>query len=432
MRLCVYGLWHLGSVTAACCAEAGVDTVAVDPDAGVVAKLQQGKAPLFEPDLDELVGSGLSSGRLKFTTDARAGVSAADVVWVTFDTPVDDEDRADTARVMDAVRGIFAYLRDGATVLVSSQLPVGSTRGLEAEFSREHKGRKVHFCYSPENLRLGSAIKIFKQPGRIVVGVDNDAARGVLEPLLAKFCENLIWTSVPAAEMTKHGINAFLATCVTFMNEIAQICERVGADAGEVERALRSEPRIGPSAYIRPGAAFAGGTLARDVQFLQQVAQSEKVSVPLLGSVIASNEAHKRWPLRQLTHIFGPQWHGLSVTLLGLTYKAGTDTLRRSQAVEVGKAVAAGGATVRAFDPALREPPRDLPKAIKLMRDMQAAISGADAVIVATEWPEFKTLSADDLVAAMAQPRLIDANGLLAKSCGTDPRIDYYKVGSVA
>jgi UDPglucose 6-dehydrogenase len=431
MRLCVYGLWHLGCVTAACCAEAGLETVAIDPDADVVARLRQGQAPLFEPGLDDLIQSGSKSGRLQFASDARAGVSRADVVWVTFDTPVDDEDRADADKVLNAVRSIFPHLREGAIVLISSQLPVGSTRRLAAEF-RERGGRNVCFCYSPENLRLGSAIRIFTQPGRIVIGVDDAAARDTLKPLLERFCDNLIWTSVPAAEMTKHGINAFLATCVTFMNEIAQLCERVGADAGEVERALRSEPRIGPSAYIRPGAAFAGGTLARDVQFLQGLAQSEQMAIPLLSSVIASNEAHKRWPLRQLTRIFGPKWQGLTVALLGLTYKPGTDTLRRSQAVEVGKAIAAEGATVRAFDPALREAPRDLPKAIQLMRDMHAAITGADAVILATEWPQFKALSADDLASAMARPRLIDANGLLGKSCGSDPRIAYYKVGSVA
>lgn len=432
MKLCVYGLWHLGSVTAACCAGAGVETVGLDPDTAVIANLAKGKPPLLEPGLRELVQKGLKAGKLSFTADTAAAVSKADIIWVAFDTPVDSNDKADVDYVANAVRAIFPHLQNGAAVLVSSQMPVGSVRKLAAEFAAQAKGRVVDFACSPENLRLGKAINVFTQPERIVVGTDSASARQKLEPLLGKFCKNLIWVSVPAAEMTKHAVNAFLATSVTFANEIANLCELVGADAREVERGLRSEPRIGEKAYIRPGAAFAGGTLARDVQFLQAVAAGRDLSTPLLQSIINSNHAHKQWPLRQLARIFGPDWNNLKIALLGLTYKPGTDTLRRSQAVEIGVAIAQKGAKVIAFDPGLRAAPADLPHAITLGGDIEATLKGSDAVILATEWPEFRAVSPDMLAQGMAKPRLIDANGMLAETCKADPRIAYYMVGTAA
>lgn len=429
MRVFVQGLWHLGSVTAACCAAVGHDTVGCDPDAGVVNSLSRGQAPLFEPGLDELVQSGLASNMLRFTTD-ESQVADADVAWIAFDTPVDSDDVARTDLVLEAVRRLFPHLRDGSAVLVSSQLPAGSVRALATEFTARSKGRRVEFACSPENLRLGKALDAFQRPERIVMGVDSERAWQILEPLLMPFCTNLIRVSVPSAEVVKHATNAYLATCVTFMNEVATVCERVGADAREVEKALRTEPRIGRYAYIRPGAAFAGGTLARDVRYLQAIAAADGMRLPLMDGVVASNEAHRRWPLRQLSRLFGGDLTGVTVAVLGLAYKPGTSTLRRSHAVELGQEIVRAGGRVRGYDPALPSRPADLPAEIALCPDLATVLHGADAAVVATAWPDIAALSVGDLVAAMPVPRLIDADGVLAATCRGDSRVAYSCVGT--
>ena len=274
MNVAVLGLWHLGSVTAACLAAAGHSVRGFDPDPGRIAGLAAGRPPIAEPGLAELIAAALQSGALRFTADLAEAVVGADVVWVTFDTPVDDEDRADVSSVIRSVERAFPYLGDGAIILSSSQLPAGTTRGFEETWSSQAAGRSVSFACSPENLRLGKAIETFTKPDRVVVGVREARARNRIAELLAPITDRIEWMSVESAEMTKHAINAFLATSVTFANEIAALCECVGADAKEVERGLRTERRIGALAYVAPGGAFAGGTLARDVAFLRELGTS--------------------------------------------------------------------------------------------------------------------------------------------------------------
>ncbi len=426
MKLTVLGLWHLGSVTAACAAAAGIDTIGIDDDAAVVAKLRQGRAPLFEPELDALIAQGLGAGVLAFTTD-RGAVRDCDVVWVCIDTPVDEDDNADPDFVVREVAMLFPHLRRDAVVLVSAQLPVGTVAELEQRFSRVADGRNVSFACSPENLRLGAAIAAFRSPARIVVGVRDERARAVLTPLLGRFCDNLIWTSVESAEMVKHAVNAFLAVSIAFTNELATLCERAGADAGEVEQALRSEPRIGRQAYVRAGPAFGGGTLARDVRFLEALAQREGVDVPLLAGVRPSNLGHRGWSLRQLRAALSPL-AGRTIGVLGLAYKPGTDALRRSTAIELCRALVEEGAAVRAFDPAVRGLPADLGK-IVLVPDMAAVADGADAVVLATEWPEFRALSPAVIASRMTGRLVVDAGRFLGATLADDSRLDYRSVG---
>lgn len=428
MQVAVLGLWHLGCVTAACVAAAGHATVGIDLDGETVGRLRQGMAPLFEPGLDALIGSQLGAGRLSFTSDL-AAVAGCDLVWVTLDTPVDDKDRADVGTVEMLVARSFPHLRDGAVVLVSSQLPVGSTRRLALAFASARPGAKATFACSPENLRLGDAIRVFREAERIVVGVDDDEqARARLRTLLETFTSRIVFMRLESAEMVKHGVNAFLATCVTFANELARVCEQVGADAAEVEGALRLEPRIGARAYIRPGAPFAGGTLARDVVFLNETAAIHRLDLPLLGSVLASNEAHKTWPVRRLL----AAWENLerrSVAVLGLTYKPGTDTLRRSWSIEVCRELVRHGARVRAFDPHVRALPADLQASIELAESTETALRGSQAVIVATEWPEFRQLGQDLWVDAFPSGLVLDPNRFLADQVAGLPGISYQSVG---
>lgn len=425
------GLWHLGTVTAACLAAASHDVIGLDFEAHVVDELNADKPPLFEPGLEKLVAEGRQAGRLRFTTDVATAVSAADVVWVAYDTPVDDEDRADVEFVRERAARSFPYLCDGALVLISSQMPVGSTRRLEGEFAAVAGTRRVNFGYSPENLRLGKAISVFMAPDRVVVGVRSSAARDRVSELLGPITDRIEWMSVESAEMTKHAVNAFLATSVTFINEIASLCEQVGADATEVERGLKSEARIGPKAYLSPGGAFAGGTLARDVVFLSQLGQQHARPTHLLSSVKTSNDAHRQWAARRLRELIG-NLQGATIAVWGLTYKPGTDTLRRSSAVELCEWLIAQGATVRAFDPAVMSLPPALAAGLTLADSALAAVTGASALVVATPWPEFRLVAAPDVVARMARAAVLDANRFLGETLGALLGVEYLSVGRMS
>jgi UDPglucose 6-dehydrogenase len=428
MKVCVLGLWHLGTVTAACLAAGGHNVTGLDFEPAVVANLTDGTPPLFEPGLEGLVRAGLAAGRLTFTTHAADACREADVVWVAYDTPVDDDDRADVDFVVERVARLFPHLRDGALVLISSQVPVGSTRRLEERFAAAASSRRVAFAYSPENLRLGKAIEVFTRPDRVVVGVRSDADRVKVAELIAPFTQRIEWMSVESAEMTKHALNAFLATSVTFINEIAAVCEQVGADATEVERGLKSEMRIGPKAYLSPGGAFAGGTLARDIMFLSQLGSTHSVPTHLLSSVKTSNDAHRQWAQRRLTQLLSGVG-GKTVAVWGLTYKPGTDTLRRSSSIELCHWLALNGALVRAHDPAVRSLPADLSQGMTLVETALSAVEGASALVVATPWPEYRQVIAADVAARMSRMLVLDANRFLGETVGRLAGAEYVSVG---
>ena len=430
MRVGVLGLWHLGSVTAACVAASGIATIGVDADAEVIAGLKRGEPPLAEPGLPELIRDGLKTGRLSFTTDVGV-LAAADVIWVCHDTPVAEDDHADVGSVTAGIQAALPHVRDGAVVLVSAQLPVGTVAKLEQSFAASAGNRTVDFACSPENLRLGRAIDSFRNPGRIILGTRTPRARAVLSQLLGRFCANLVFTSVESAEMVKHALNAWLASSITLTNELAAICERVGADAAEVESGLRSDPRVGAQAYVRPGAAFAGGTLARDVRFLSQLAEQNHVKAPLIASVLASNEAHGAWSIERLRERLGPL-DGRTVAVLGLAYKPGTDALRRSAALRLIRDLIAERCGVRAFDPAVRRLPPEFGRDVVLAQDANQAMEGADAVVIATEWPQFRCLSAEDFVSTMAGNLILDPGRFLAPVIAADARLKLVSVGRAA
>jgi UDPglucose 6-dehydrogenase len=430
MKVCVYGLWHLGAVTAACLASRGIATVGLAETPEAAAELQAGKAPLFEPGLDALMEKGLNSGALRFTSDVAAAIASADLVWISFDTPVDDDDVADVGYVLDRVRLTFPYLQDGAVVLVSSQMPVGSTALLERDFAAAAKGRKVSFAYSPENLRLGDAIRVFTEPERIVIGIRSDDARKVIEPVFEPFCQTLLWTRVESAEMIKHALNSYLATCVTFTNEIASICESVAADMSEVEVALRLDPRVGKKAYVRAGSAFGGGTLARDVQFLKAIARDHEARVPMLTAVLESNDHHKGWVVRHLRRQLGALT-GKRIGVLGLAYKAGTDAIRRSVAIEVIQELIAAGADVTVFDPKVSTLPEPLNSALSIAGGVDAVFADSEAVVLATEWPQFRDLDFVRLIPGMKRAMLIDQNAFAAKQLANMLGLEYIVAGKL-
>jgi UDPglucose 6-dehydrogenase len=285
----------------------------------------------------------------------------------------------------------------------------------------------VSFACSPENLRLGKAIDVFTRPDRVIVGVRDTVARQRVTEALAPITDRIEWMSVESAEMTKHAINAFLATSVTFINEIAALCEQAGADAKDVERGLKTEKRIGPYAYLGPGAAFAGGTLARDVVFLRALGRNVNRDTPLMDGVESSNRGHRLWANRRLETLLDPV-AGRTVAVWGLTYKPGTDTLRRSTAVELCRWLLEKGAAVRVHDPAVPSLPDDLRAAVRAATPEEAA-DGADVLVVATEWPDYRQASLDRLARGMRGRVVLDANCFLAATIGRDDRFRLVSVG---
>jgi UDPglucose 6-dehydrogenase len=420
MNIAVLGLWHLGCVTAACCAR-HFRVVGLDFDARNIARLQDGQAPMFEPGLNELLAEGLAAGRLSFTTDPRAACAQADVLWLTVDTPVNENDESDVASVLDQLRRALPWLPAGKLVLISAQLPVGSCRKLETEFPQ------FHFACSPENLRLGRALQAFEQADRVVVGLRHEADKPRLEGLLKPFTAQVLFMRTESAEMLKHALNSFLALSITFINEIARLCEHVGADAREVAEGLKSEPRIGRKAYLGPGGPFAGGTLARDVVSLTELAAALGEKVSVLPAIKQSNDLHRNWAFQRLRARLG-DLRGRTIAVLGLTYTPNTDTLRRSAAVELCQRLLEAGATVRAFDPAVRQLPPEL-QSVRLAAGVAEAVAGADAAAVCTEWPEFRQVPWADLVASMRQRVLVDANGFLEKVLSAAGPLEHLSVG---
>lgn len=427
MKICVAGLWHLGVVTAACVASAGHRVVAFDEDGSVVAGLEDGILPVDEPGLAELVRQQVDAGALRFAHRLEEAVGDADVVWITYDTPVDEDDRADVEFVLTRARAVVGAADPSAAILVSSQLPVGTTRLLEES---SEPGRT--FAYSPENLRLGDAIAAFMHPDRIVVGVRSRADRARIEELLGAFTDRIEWMSVESAELVKHGVNAFLALSVAFANELAGVAEHVGADASEVERGLKTEGRIGPRAYLRAGAPFAGGTLARDIGYLTEIGEREHTPTQLLRAVRVSNDEHKQWARRTIELLVGEggRLDGHVIGVWGLAYKPRTDTLRRSASVELCRDLAAAGAFVKAHDPGVRVLPDDLADGVTLCETPLEAVDGASALAVQTDWPAYRDVDPDRVVAAMRSAIIVDPNGFLLDGLGEVSGVRYVRVGS--
>tara|TARA_B100000378_G_scaffold86877_1_gene68681 strand:- start:160 stop:1452 length:1293 start_codon:yes stop_codon:yes gene_type:complete len=427
MKVCVLGLWHLGSVTAACLASVGHDVTGLDSNSGIVEKLQKAEPPVSEPGLDGLIREGINAGQLRFTSDAKIAISSAEVLWVTYDTPVDENDQADVEFVFEEVLKLLSFLSIDTTVLVSSQLPVGSIRRFEDISAEKYPEKNIRFAYSPENLRLGKSLDVFLHPDRVIIGVRRQEDREILNRLLGSITDNILWMGVESAEMTKHAINAFLGMSITFINEIASICENIGADAHEVETGLKSETRIGPAAYLSPGAAFAGGTLARDIEFLKDIGSLNNLVNPLISAVRKSNDEHKKWIQRRLFAVLGGL-KGKRIAVWGLTYKPGTNTLRRSLSVEMCNWLQEQGAEIAVHDPSKCELPDNWLGEVVRSKTPLEALEGACALVIATQWPEYREINVSDVENIVGQLAVFDSNRFLS-DFNKSSVISYYSVG---
>ncbi|MBF0314566.1 MAG: nucleotide sugar dehydrogenase [Oligoflexia bacterium] len=436
MKICVVGLWHLGSVTAAALAHLGHRVMGLEGEQKAVEELRGGRAPLFEPGLDEMIAEGLCRDKqeqLSFHSikDHTALVDfAPEVIWITFDTPVNENDEADTDFVFNQIVMLMPYFPEGVRVLVSSQVPIGFTRRAQDHYKKHYPSKRAHFAVSPENLRLGKALQVFLNPDRIIVG-SNSSEVELFRPLFETIvpATRLEWMSIESAEMTKHAINSFLATSVVFANEIALLCEEYGANAKEVARGLKSEERIGPKAYVGAGTAFSGGTLARDIQFLKGLAASANIPLKLIPSVKESNDRHKNWVKEKCEKVLGTLF-GKRILVLGLTYKPNTDTLRRSLSIELIKSLIASGATISAYDPAVKRLPLEYFDLFKLVTSVHDGdqIEGCDAIVVSTEWSEFKEWG-DEVYLKLKDKVIIDPNGFIEMPMRKAGATRYYAVG---
>ncbi len=419
----VIGLWHLGCVTAACLAGKH-HVVGYDSNPMVVEGLKTGKPPLFEPGLAEAISEAAGRGSLGFSSNLEDVIAHSDIIYIAFDTPVDKNDLVDLSLVEKTLEDATQHMRDGQLIIVSSQVPVGTCRRLHTKIS--NSGKKVGFCYTPENLRLGAAIEAFMKPQRVVFGVSGAGLEPMLEDVFSGIPGERMYMGLESAEMVKHATNSYLALMISFSGEISDLCEKTGANAMQVMEALRKERKVSPYAPLIPGLGFGGGTLARDLQILRAIGREKGIKTLLLDSAYQANQNRIGYVQKRLSSALGPL-SGKIVAFFGLTYKPGTDTLRRSLALDVIDSLKSSGVQVRAYDPVIKSQIETHPQ-VQVCDSPEEAVDGADALVIVTAWEQFKFLDYSALGGKMRQPVIIDARNMLSpEKLGKEIR--YFGVG---
>ena len=415
MRIAIIGSGYVGLVSSACFADFGHAVVAVDNDPAKVAMLRRGEMPIYEPGLADLVAANVRAGRLSFTTDLSGAVASAEVVMIAVGTPSRRGDgHADLSYVYGAAREIAAAL-DGPTVVVTkSTVPVGTGDEVERIIREARPEAELSVASNPEFLREGAAIEDFKRPDRIVLGVEDARARSVMQELYRPLYLNqapIVWTSRRTAELTKYAANAFLATKITFINEIADLCERVGADVQEVARGIGLDNRIGAK-FLHAGPGYGGSCFPKDTLALIKTGQDHDASQRIVETVVAVNEQRKRSMAKKVVTACGGNLRGKTVAVLGLTFKPNTDDMRDAPALALISALRDGGARVRAYDPEGMEAARGMIEDIDFAPDPYGCAEGADALVIVTEWDAFRALDLDRIKAVMRAPVLVDLRNI--------------------
>jgi len=426
-RLCVVGAGRSGAVTAACLAELGHTVCAVDVDAGHVAKLNEGHAPFFEPGLDAIIGRNLEAGRLSFTTELAHGVPAAQGVLLCVDTPPARNGESNLSSVFAAVGDIAPLLADGAIVITRSTVPVGTNATIAETIGRVRNSFDI--AANPEFLREGRAVQDFLHPQRIVIGARRPATAEATAALYEGLDTTVLHTDLETAELIKYATNAYLAASVSFINEIANICESTGADISTVAEALALDSRIGPEAYVHAGVGFGGSCLPKDLAALIGMAERYGHKPRLLRAVRRVNELQPRRVVSRLEEIF-PSLAGLTIAVLGLSFKGDVFDCRNSPALAIVRALSERGATVRAFDPLSDDSAGGYAgKLGELCTDAYAAVEGAQAVIVATDHSAFEELDLARLGRAMQKRVLIDGRNLFDPGRAAAAGFSYIGIG---
>jgi UDPglucose 6-dehydrogenase len=424
-RIGVIGLWHLGCVLCAAWSKLGNKVIGFDHDGSRVDQLKKGVPPLFEPQLSEAVHSGLESGRLGFSTDIKA-LAECDFIFLSYDTPVRDDDSSDTSILERSVEDVRGVMKHGAVLVISSQSPVGFCSFLRSKLKKTHSS--LNLVYSPENLRLGEAIKCYLEPGRIILGAADRDAECKARRLFSQIRADIIGMSLESAEMVKHGINSFLATSIVFTNHIADICEATGARIDDVVRGMKSDPRIGPKAYLAPGIGFSGGTLGRDLKVLDNKNLEGTGYARLFGVVHEFNAERKFSIIRRIEKILGT-CEGSAIGILGVTYKPGTSTLRRSIPLEIVDALMEKKCHVRVFDPKADYSELSVTPAFGIAAGVVDASRSADLLVLLTEWNEFKEFDWAAVPRVMRRPLFFDAKNVLDGHAMRSHGFTYYSMG---
>jgi len=411
-KVCVIGIWHLGMVASACLADLGYVVVGVDKDSEKVKGLKRGIPVLFEPGIEELLVRNIDAKRLSYTTDLKQALKGAQYAFITYDTPVNDKDEVDLSELFATASQLAQYLDNGSIIIVSSQVPVGTCEQMEDIIRQANPTLEFDIAYNPENLQLGGAIHGFQNPQAIVIGANSASTLNRVKQFFEPIKATKLTMDLRTAEMTKHALNAFFATSISFINEIANLCDELGADALKVAEALQWDERIGQKLPLQPGLAFAGGTLARDLRALEKLGDKLGYETHLIDGVLRVNEQQNKLVIRKLEKIYG-SIKDLTVGILGLTYKAGTSTLRRSAALEIIKELTNRGAIVKAYDPKAALEEIQLHKEFEFCNDPYIVAKDSDALVIVTDWPEFKNLDFDLVKSIMKKPVIVDAKNML-------------------
>jgi UDPglucose 6-dehydrogenase len=414
VNITVVGTGYVGLVVGACLAETGNDVVCADVDRSKIDGLKQNILPIYEPGLEGLVERNQAGGRLSFTTDVAAAIGTASVVFIAVGTPPDEDGSADLRHVLAVAEQIGQHMKRELVVVTKSTVPVGTAGKVEACVAKQAR-HPFHMCSNPEFLKEGAAVDDFMKPDRVVLGVETDHARSVMAELYAPFVRTgnpIIFMDIPSAEMTKYAANAMLATRISFMNEIANLCERVGANVDLVRKGIGSDDRIGPS-FLFPGPGYGGSCFPKDVKALVRTAADSGSSLQVLEAVEAANERQKHRLFEKLRRCLGGEVRGTRIAVWGLAFKPRTDDMRESPALTLIEELLANGASVVAHDPAaMHEAKRRLGDRIAYVEHNYDALAGADALVVVTDWNEYRLPDFARIRASLKRPVVVDGRNL--------------------
>ncbi|MEX2151702.1 MAG: UDP-glucose/GDP-mannose dehydrogenase family protein [Gemmatimonadaceae bacterium] len=431
MNISVIGTGYVGLVVGACLAETGNDVICADVDAPKIEGLKRNELPIYEPGLDSYVERNQRDGRLSFTTDVAWSIGEADVVFIAVGTPPDEDGSADLSHVLSVAKTIGTALRREIVVVTKSTVPVG-TAARVAEAIAAHAQHPFHMVSNPEFLKEGAAVDDFMKPDRVVLGAETDQARSVMAELYAPFVRTgrpIIFMDIPSAEMTKYAANAMLATRISFMNEIANLCERVGANVDLVRRGIGSDERIGPS-FLFPGPGYGGSCFPKDVHALARTAREHGGLLEVLEAVENVNARQKHRVGEKLAAALGAKLRGARVAIWGLAFKANTDDMRESPALTVIDDLLAGGATIVAHDPvAVPEARRRLGDRIQFAESSYEALRDAEALGVVTDWNEYRHPDFERMRTLLRRPLVVDGRNLYAPDKMQRLGFEYYSIG---
>ena len=419
MRITIIGSGYVGLVSGACFSEFGHEVVCVDKDAAKIAMLEAGKMPIYEPGLDDLVARNVAADRLSFTTDLASAVPSADAVFIAVGTPSRRGDgHADLTYVFAAAEEVAESLTDYTVVVTKSTVPVGTGAQVRQKVADRLQAIRSSASFdvvsNPEFLREGAAIEDFMRPDRVVVGADSDAARDVLQRLYRPLSLRetpILFTGIETSELIKYAGNAFLATKITFINEIADLCERAGADVQDVAKGIGLDNRIG-SKFLHPGPGYGGSCFPKDTRALLATGQDHGIAVSIVDAVVRANDTRKINMAARIIDACGGAVDGKTVAVLGLTFKPNTDDMRESPSLDIIPALQKAGATVRAYDPEGMEEAIPLLPDVVFCKDAYEAMDGADAVAIVTEWNQFRALDLERAKTLLKQPVMVDLRNI--------------------